>query len=113
MAQCFNIVDQRLGDGFTLAVIADKDIRHWLPFLCASSQIFPRKFQLSERIGPTHHFSYVPAGINTPIGAINSVCEARQSMGVMSTEPIRSVHGQVFSDRREKWQGKKRQRYVG
>src|SRR5213594_1746962 len=106
MAQCFNIVDQRLGDVFSLPVIADKDIRPWLPFLCASSQIFPRKFRLSEGIGPTHYFSYGQTGIKTPNQAIHGVCETPHTIGVVSAEPIRSVHGQVFSNCWEKWQRK-------
>src|SRR5947208_15571517 len=102
MAQCFNIPEQLLGDSFTLAVIADKDIRHRLLFLCASSQILPQEFRLSEWIGPIHDFSSGPTGIKSPNDAVDGVCETPHPMGVVSTEPIRSVHAQVFSSRGEK-----------
>src|SRR5262249_6521929 len=107
MAQCFNILDQCFGDGFSLTIIADKDLHYWLPFLYASSQIFPRKFHLSEGIGPTHHFSYFSTGIKIPNDAIHGARDAPHSIGMTSAEPIRSVHEQVCSKRRDKWQRKK------
>jgi hypothetical protein len=74
---------------------------------------FLEKSVLSEWMGPIHDFSYGPTGNRSPNDGVDGVCETPHPMGVASTKPMRSVHAQVFSGRRAKWQHKKRQRYRG